>query len=246
MVKIKINTLLLNKSKSAFEITWNDVKDDYHEAVGGDIQNGKAFFVWSKRLNAWIKIVSREFSTYSQISIDRVIWETVAVLDDEGILWLLTSRKNFYKVQDDIKRGKVTHYMYLLTSNNPDYAEQLAFDGLSKNDYFQKQRLEQAKKILGDDFSKIVQTQIIVFDYTSNLALNGSIILVDNQFNVLEEQSISNSVFLPQTSNDEVSALEFDDENQDTDREDILVSWKNPDKDNPNDNNSIKKETESN
>lgn len=233
MLKININFELLRKCEPAFKIVRDDVKDDYREASGGDINNGESAFLWNRRLNEWIKIVSRDLKNYIQISIDRMIWKTVAVLDEEGILWLLTSRQNFRNVQTKVKNGNVTHYMYLLTATNPDGVEQLSFNVFDEKEKGQNQRLERAKEILGDEFSKVKQTQIITYEYTPNVALKGSIFLVDNQFNIIEEQAISDLI---DTDNlkIKVGSSTHSTEKENTDSNEQLVSWKNDPRDDSN------------
>ena len=77
--------------------------------------------------------------------------------------------------------------MYPLTINNGVSAEQLSLDGIGNNKVVAEKRLKEVKKILGNDFTKLKRTIIITYDYFDDKAVNGLEILVDNNFNVVDE-----------------------------------------------------------
>lgn len=80
--------------------------------------------------------------------------------------------------------------MYPLTINNDDSVEQLSLDGIEISEGVAKKRLKEAKKILGDNFSRLKRTIIITYDYFEEIAVNGVEILVDNNFNIIDKLSI--------------------------------------------------------
>lgn len=147
-------------------------------------------YLWSRRLNA-ISLAISTISNLIEIPIDRKIWKTMAVFNkNDGTLYLATSRDNFFVIQKEIQQGRRSHYMYALTSQNCKKSQQLTLDGLEDPNSSEEYRLEEAKKILGENFTNVKVTYIITYDYFIDAAVNGNIFLVDSNFNLIDTVEI--------------------------------------------------------
>lgn len=190
MTKFKIDDEVLRKIVPGATITKSQVRDDYMEEAGGEYINGLSFNTWDHRFNT----ISADIASTPglvEIPIDRHIWKAIGVFNTkDSILYLVTSYANFIAVQRKIKKGKYSHYMYPLTINNDDSAEQLSLDGIGNNKVVAEERLREAKKILGDNFARLKRTIIITYDYFEDEAVNGLEILVDNNFSIIDRLTI--------------------------------------------------------
>ncbi|MCT0197679.1 hypothetical protein EFM06_08495 [Lactobacillus helveticus] len=186
MDKLKRDDEVLRKIVPGATITMIQVKDDYTEEVGGKYINGLSFNVWDHRFNT-ISAAIASTPWLAEIPIDRHIWKAIGVFNTkDGTLYLITSYANFIAVQRKIKKGKYSHYMYPLTINNAMPTEQLSLDGFENDNAIAEERLREAKKILGDDFTRLKRTIIITYDYFEDEAVNGLEILVDNNFSIID------------------------------------------------------------
>lgn len=190
MIKLKLDDDVLRKIVPGATIPKFQVEDDYVVEAGGKYINGLPFNVWDRRFNTIADDIAST-SWLVEVPIDRHIWKTIGIFNiKDGTLYLVTSYSNFLTVQSKIKNGKYTHYMYPLTINNDDSVEQLSLDGIEISEGVAKKRLKEAKKILGDNFSRLKRTIIITYDYFEEIAVNGVEILVDNNFNIIDKLSI--------------------------------------------------------
>lgn len=219
----KADDEVLRKIVPGATITKSQVRDDYMEEAGGEYINGLSFNTWDHRFNTIsADIVSTPW--LAEVSIDRHIWKAIGVFNvKDGTLYLVTSYTNFLVVQRKIQNGKYTHYMYPLTINNGASAEQLSLDGIGNNKVVAEKRLKEAKKILGNDFTKLKRTIIITYDYFDDKAVNGLEILVDNNFNVVDEIVIPE--YNSPSPDDDITRYDNQKNNVEGHKSDSIVKW---------------------
>lgn len=219
----KADDEVLRKIVPGATITKSQVRDDYMEEAGGEYINGLSFNTWDHRFNTIsADIVSTPW--LAEVSIDRHIWKAIGVFNvKDGTLYLVTSYTNFLVVQRKIQNGKYTHYMYPLTINNGVSAEQLSLDGIGNNKVVAEKRLKEVKKILGNDFTKLKRTIIITYDYFDDKAVNGLEILVDNNFNVVDEIVIPE--YNSPSPDDDTARYDNQKNNVEDHKSDSIVKW---------------------
>lgn len=223
---IRVDNNFLRVVTPALKIFVDQIRDDYTTFVGGKYNNGLSEAIWDFRFNDLSARISK-VENLLEIPIDRNIWKTMGVFNTEnGTLNLFTSRNNFFKIQKEIQGGKHSHYMYALTASNPVISRQLSFDGL-EDDTDDEQRLEEAKEILGDNFNRVKRTYIITYDYYEDAAINGTIFLVDTDFNTIDTVAIPK--YKAPTPDDEDKSIEHENKKVQEAKNDRLVNW-NPNK----------------
>ncbi|WP_288557568.1 DUF5986 family protein [uncultured Lactobacillus sp.] len=226
MEKIATDYELLKIITPALKIPVGQIRDDYAAFAGGKYDNGIPGSIWDRRFNEIASRIS-SIKKLHEIPIDRHIWKTMSVFNDkDSTLYLFTSRKNFFKIQKEIQDGKHSHYMYALTAANPVVSKQLSFDGL-EDDADGEERLEEAKEILGDNFNRVKRTYIITYDYYEDAAVDGTIFLVDTEFNTIDRVAIPE--FKAPTPEDEDRSTEHENKKVQEDKTDRIVKW-NPNK----------------
>lgn len=223
---IQINNDFLRVVTPALKTPVGQIRDDYTTFAGGKYNNGVSEAIWDFRFNNISARISK-IKFLHEIPIDRKIWKTMGVFNAiDGTLNLFTSRKNFFKIQKEIHSGKHSHYMYTLTASNPVVFKQLSFDGLEVNKD-DEQRLEEAKEILGDDFDLVKRTYIITYDYYEDAAVNGTIFLVDTEFNIIDRAAIPE--YKATTPDDEDRSTKHENKKAQKTKTDRIVKW-NPNK----------------
>lgn len=113
--------------------------------------------------------------------------------------------------------------MYPLTINNVASAEQLSLEGIGNNKVVAEKRLKEAKKILGNDFTKLKITIIITYDYFDDEAVNGLEILVDNNFNLIDEIVIPE--YKSPSPDDDTTRYDNQKNNVEGHKSDSIVKW---------------------
>lgn len=223
MDKLKRDDEVLRKIVPGATITMIQVKDDYTEEVGGKYINGLSFNVWDHRFNT-ISAAIASTPWLAEIPIDRHIWKAIGVFNTkDGTLYLITSYANFIAVQRKIKKGKYSHYMYPLTINNATPTEQLSLDGFENDNAIAEERLREAKKILGDDFTRLKRTIIITYDYFEDEAVNGLEILVDNNFSIIDRLVIPE--YKSPSSDDGTTKYDNQEKFAEKQKSDRIVKW---------------------
>lgn len=224
--EIQIDNDFLRVVTPALKIVIDQIRDDYAAFAGGYYDNGLPWSIWDHRFNEVGSRIS-SIKCLHEIPIDRRIWKTMSVFNDkDGTLYLFTSRKNFFKIQKEIQGGKHSHYMYALTASNPVVVKQLSFDGL-EDDVDGEERLEEAKEILGDNFNRVKRTYIITYDYYEDAAVDGTIFLVDTEFNIIDRVTIPE--YKAPTPEDESRSTEHENKKVQENKTDRIVKW-NPNK----------------
>lgn len=223
MDKLKRDDEVLRKIVPGATITMIQVKDDYTEEVGGKYINGLSFNVWDHRFNT-ISAAIASTPWLAEIPIDRHIWKAIGVFNTkDGTLYLITSYANFITVQRKIKKGKYSHYMYPLTINNATPTEQLSLDGFENDNAIAEERLREAKKILGDDFTRLKRTIIITYDYFEDEAVSGLENLVDNNFSIIDRLVIPE--YKSPSSDDGTTKYDNQEKFAEKQKSDRIVKW---------------------
>lgn len=223
MDKLKRDDEVLRRIVPGATVTMIQVKDDYTEEVGGKYINGLSFNVWDHRFNT-ISAAIASTPWLAEIPIDRHIWKAIGVFNTkDGTLYLITSYANFIAVQRKIKKGKYSHYMYPLTINNATPTEQLSLDGFENDNAIAEERLREAKKILGDDFTRLKRTIIITYDYFEDEAVNGLEILVDNNFSIIDRLVIPE--YKSPSSDDGTTKYDNQEKFAEKQKSDRIVKW---------------------
>ncbi|MCT3412747.1 DUF5986 family protein [Lactobacillus helveticus] len=223
MDKLKRDDEVLRRIVPGATVTMIQVKDDYTEEVGGKYINGLSFNVWDHRFNT-ISAAIASTPWLAEIPIDRHIWKAIGVFNTkDGTLYLITSYANFIAVQRKIKKGKYSHYMYPLTINNATPTEQLSLDGFENDNAIAEERLREAKKILGDDFTRLKRTIIITYDYFEDEAVNGLEILVDNNFSIIDRLVIPE--YKSPSSDDSTTKYDNQEKFAEKQKSDRIVKW---------------------
>ena len=223
MDKLKRDDEVLRRIIPGATIIKMQVMDDYTEEAGGKYINGLSFNVWDHRFNT-ISDAIASIPWLVEIPIDRYIWKAIGVFNTkDGTLYLITSYANFIAVQRKIKKGKYSHYMYPLTINNATTTEQLLLDGFENDDMIAEKRLKEAKKILGDDFTRLKRTIIITYDYFEDAAVNGLEILVDNNFSIIDRIAIPE--YESPSSDDDTIKHDNQEKSAEKQKSDRIVKW---------------------
>lgn len=226
LIKI-VHRDFVSKCDIAMKLTSSNMKSDYSDSFGIISYNGLPGATWDHRHDfIWRYAKACNLTPFA---LDRKIWTACVVLDEQKkVLYAFTSSQNYRKVLSDIRKGKDTHYFYLLClgSDEPILAQTSLFESDEEQKNHDAERMKKARELLNNGLDFAEHFVVIHYEYRFGEASNGTISLLDN--NGAELTSIKIGDYLKEkvsgtdTTNDDSQSIP---DSQETFQE-PLVSWK--------------------
>lgn len=222
-----VNWDFISKCDIAMKLTSSNMRSDYSNSFGIISYNGLPGATWDYRHDFIWKYA--EAFNFRPFALDRKRWTACVVLDEQKkVLYAFTSSQNYRKVLSDIRKGKGTHYFYLLClgSDEPILAQTSLFESEEEQKIHDAERMKKARELLNKWLDFVEHFVVIHYEYRLGEASNGTISLLDH--NGVELTSIKiwdhlkEKVSSTDTTNDDFQSIP---DSQKSFQE-PLVSWK--------------------
>lgn len=213
-----MNRLNEEEMKSIIAAIQNGIKEDY---IDFKKSNNLTTFNCGKSAKwdlIYTNLMNKLDSTkFEKIYMSRKIWDFVAIIDKETkILYILTRKANFFKVQQGRKKRKHPHYIdgFATLNSQIDLGGQIDLFGLPKE--FETNEIDEILDLLKVHRDEVSGFNVISFDEISGDLIEVTVYEVDKYLNITAEYSASEYIEPHySTENELMNSISMNDKEED-------------------------------